>query len=201
MTLGTRLTFSERPLFPPCRPWRSSPTGSPTAAADSVRARWHVPLTAWAPRTRAPLQSLGLDQLQAGRSATCALGAHRGLTKGVTRTPSATPQAKRTPARAHAAASACGGEAVRQLPKIEAKLSGRPALIPGLREPPNWDVQRIRSVSRFNLVHRVRLVPCALNSLSLELGTNSFTFITSASLGETSLSFWAVNFFLICIFF
>ena len=105
MTLGTRLTFSERPLFPPCRPWRSSPTGSPTAAADSVRARWHVPLTAWAPRTRAPLRSLGLDQLQAGRSATCALGAHRGLTKGVTRTPSATPQAKRTPARAHAAAS------------------------------------------------------------------------------------------------
>lgn len=105
------------------------------------------------------------------------------------------------PGRAHPSPSspprppACGGEAVRQLRKIQAKLSSRPALIPGLREPPAWDVQRIRSASRFNLVHRVRLVPCALNSLSLEPGTNSITFITSASLGETSLSFWAIKFF------
>ncbi|XDA82810.1 hypothetical protein R6Z07F_012720 [Ovis aries] len=128
------------------------PRWTPRGCRRQRSARWHVPLTAWAPRPRAPLPPLGLDQLRAGRSATCALGAHRGLRKGVTRTPSATPHAELAqPERP----PACGGEAARQIPRIQAKLSGRRALIPGLRVPPAWDVQKIRSVSRFTLVHLI----------------------------------------------
>lgn len=150
--LGTRLTFSGRPRSPPFAAAGGPPPLDPP----------RLPPTALGLLARAPhrVGTADAGASSASRSRPAAGGALRHLCprcpqrpdEGVTRTPSAIPHAERAqPERP----PACGGEAARQLPRIQAKLSGRRALIPGLREPPAWDVQKIRSVSRFNLVHLI----------------------------------------------